>query len=73
MTHGELRAECERVIAEIGADADVLLVLPGPTRPGRRRLFGRRGPLGKFVGDCERGSLCEFRAKDVLPWIGGDT
>jgi hypothetical protein len=67
-----IRAECERQITNHGEDAHVILVLPIRLNAkvlGRRRIAGREGPIGDSRGECERGEIVDFKARDVLAWL----
>ena len=51
-------------------DADVALVIKGQWPPnGRKRLFGRKGPLGKCMAEYEDSVLCLFRADELITAI----
>ena len=71
MTLAELRAACERSIAEPD-QGRILLTLPRPmSRKGRMRLFGRDGgPTGRAVGETAPGrTLVDFDAREVLAFV----
>lgn len=83
MTVEELKSACAAAIDrryEIESqglptlgDAIINLVLPGPATGFKRRLVGRRGPLGDIM--CENvidgrvQCVVNFNAKQVLDWI----
>ena len=67
MTIEELRQKCRVAQA---AGPKILLVVPGPAPRGdRKRLTGRRGPLGEFVSQGSEGSLCYFDPTAILQWL----
>lgn len=67
MTIEELRQKCRVAQAE---GPKILLVVPGPAPRGdRKRLVGRRGPLGEFVSQSADGSLCYFNPTAILQWL----
>ncbi len=48
-------------------DADVALVIPGKWPDGgSKRLFGRKGPLGRCVAEYEDSVLCLFKADELI-------
>lgn len=70
MTVEELREKCEDAKA---AGFKVLLVVPGPApRGNHKRLAGRRGPLGEFVSQGDRGSNCYFDPEAILQWLAAE-
>lgn len=49
-------------------DADVQLLIPGGYAD-RKRLDGRRGPLGYAISEVEGGALCVFKADAVCAYL----
>lgn len=48
-------------------DADVAFVIPGSwPKNDRKRLCGKRGPLGQCMAEYEDAVLCLFKANEVI-------
>ena len=49
-------------------DAAVSFIIPGawPATGNRKRLAGRKGPLGQCLAEYEDAVLCAFRADEVI-------
>lgn len=48
-------------------DADVSFVVPGMwPRGDKKRLLGRKGPLGRCMAEYETSVLCLFKANEVI-------
>ncbi len=69
MTPGEIVAAAYKQQQLTGKkDADVSLFVRGkwPTNGNRKRLFGRKGPMGQCVAEFEDAVLCLFKANELI-------
>lgn len=72
MTHAELRAAAQYVVArgDSGGGYVLTLVLPGEGTGATRRLAGRSGPRGEVLCiNSEGNTACAFDARKVLSWL----
>ena len=67
----ELRDHCLEAIAGDGRKATVLLEIPGewPYKRKPRRMYGSVGPEGRPLHQTETGTICEFKAGEVLDFF----
>ena len=63
----EIASACGRRI-EAGQEYIALTLAAKPGRGRRMRLAGPRSPLGEILNWTERGTICLFKALDVLAW-----
>jgi hypothetical protein len=71
MTMHELVDAARRAIANSNCEgsAKMALVVVGKWPDGgRKRLAGRRGPLGQCISEDEDHCICVFDAQEVLSW-----
>ncbi len=69
MTPGEMILAAKRQQDRTGKkDAAVSFVIPGkwPDNGDRKRLAGRKGPLGQCMAEYEDAVLCLFKADEVI-------
>lgn len=72
MDTSKLLADCHRQIEIAGAEAQVLLHVPGKWgKSNRRRLSGTGSPVGTIITDTidPNRLLVAFRAKDVVDYL----